>query len=135
MKVVSIQHPNFQRGVKLKTIAGVANEFLPSRPRLKALDVRSEMSVIMKVHNLHLQLSIPLLLLDIADNVLESTHLRGCEMARNLSRWMPASVHTIRGLVRCTRNPWTRHIYHNVSAVKRSIGSTTGFHNHREGPY
>ena len=29
-----------------------------------------------------------------------------------------------------------RHLVcHHISAVKRSIGSTTGFHNHGEGPY
>ena len=32
---------------------------------------------------------------------------------------------------------WTlgHHLSVAVSAVKRSIGSTTGFHNHGEGPY
>ena len=33
-------------------------------------------------------------------------------------------------LMRCLLNIWG-----TISAVKRSIGSTTGFHNHREGPY
>ena len=33
-------------------------------------------------------------------------------------------------LMRCLLNIWGTN-----SAVKRSIGSTTGFHNHGEGPY
>ena len=34
-----------------------------------------------------------------------------------------------------TEKFWLTALQHSVSAVKRSIGFTIGFHNHGEGPY